>query len=155
LQTGKRDLVPVVMLDEPGGDYWSTLETFIHKQLLAKAMIDPEDLCLYKRTDRVDEAVEEVLTFFRVYHSMRYVHGKLVLRLNRRPSEAVLETIQTQFADILAEGRFDICGQLPEEKEEIALAKLPRMVFQYNRHTQGRLRRLIDFLNRIPDGELS
>ena len=85
---------------------------------------------------------------------MRYVHGKLVLRLNRRPSEAVLETIQTQFADILAEGRFEICGPLPEEKEETALAELPRMVFQYNRYNQGRLRQLIDFLNRIPDGEL-
>ena len=25
LQTGKRDMVPVVLLDEPGGDYWSRL----------------------------------------------------------------------------------------------------------------------------------
>ncbi len=154
LQTGKRDLVPVVMLDEPGGDYWATLEAFIHKQLLAKALISPEDLHLYKRTDRVEEAVEEVLTFFRIYHSMRYVHGKLVLRINRRPSEAVLETIQSQFADILAEGRFEICEPLAEEKEEVALAALPRMVFQYNRYNQGRLRQLIDFLNRIPEGEL-
>ena len=71
-----------------------------------------------------------------------------------QPGEAVLETIQTQFADILAEGRFEICGQLPEEKEETSLAALPRMVFQYNRYNQGRLRQLIDFLNRIPEGEL-
>ena len=123
LQTGKRDMVPVVMLDEPGGDYWATLEEFIRKQLLAKGMIAANDLCLYRRTDRVEEAVEEVLTFFRVYHSMRYVHGKLVLRLNRRPGEAVLETIQAQFADILAEGRFEICGELPEEKGEITLSR--------------------------------
>jgi hypothetical protein len=154
LQTGKRDLVPVVMLDEPGGDYWATLEAFIHKQLLAKALISPEDLHLYKRTDCVEEAVDEIMTFFRIYHSMRYVHGKLVLRLNRRPSEAVLESIQSQFADILAEGRFEICGQLPDEREETALAALPRMVFQYNRYNQGRLRQLIDFLNRIPDKDL-
>jgi uncharacterized protein (TIGR00730 family) len=149
LQTGKRDLVPVVLLDEPGGEYWSTLETFIRKQLLDKGLISPEDLCLYMRTDRVDEAVDEILSFFRVYHSMRYVHGKLVLRLNRRPSDAVLAAIETDFADILAEGRFEISGQLPEEKEETALAALPRLVFQYNRYNQGRLRQLIDFLNRI------
>jgi len=154
LQTGKRDLIPVVMLDEPGGDYWATLEAFIHKQLLAKALISPDDLQLYKRTDCLEEAVEEVLTFFRIYHSMRYVHGKLVLRLNRQPSEVVLDTIQTQFADILAEGRFEIRGPLPEEKEDIALAALPRMVFQYNRYNQGRLRQLLDFLNRIPETEL-
>jgi len=153
LQTGKRDLVPVVLLDEPGGDYWSTLETFIRKQLLARALISPEDLYLYKRTDRVEDAVDEILSFFRVYHSMRYVRGTLVLRLNRRPSDAVLATIQSQFADILLAGRFEICGQLPEEKEEIALAALPRLVFQYNRYNQGRLRQLIDFLNRMPEEE--
>ena len=154
LQTGKRDLVPVVMLDEPGGDYWAAADAFIREQLLAKGLISPEDLCLFRRTDRVAEAVEEILTFFRVYHSMRFVHGKLVLRLNRQPGEAALEAIQSQFADILAQGRFEICGQLPEEKEEIALAALPRMVFQYNRCNQGRLRQLIDFLNRLPDAEL-
>jgi uncharacterized protein (TIGR00730 family) len=150
LQTGKRDLVPVVLLDEPGGDYWATLETFIQKHLLAKGLISPEDLYLYKRTDRVEEAVEEILSFFRVYHSMRFVHGKLVLRLNRRPSEAVLAAIQTQFAEILASGRFEITGPLPEERDETTLADLPRLVFQYNRYNQGRLRQLIDFLNRMP-----
>ena len=149
LQTGKRDLVPVVLLDEPGGDYWSTLETFIKEQLLANGLISPEDLCLYKRTDRVEEAVDEILAFFRVYHSMRFVHGKLVLRLNRRPSDAVLATIQEQFADIVSSGRFEITGQLPEEKEETALAELPRLVFHYNRFNQGRLRQLIDFINRM------
>ena len=153
LQTGKRNLVPVVMLDEPGGDYWATLEAFIHRQLLGKGMISPGDLQLFKRTDRVEEAVAEVLGFFRIYHSMRYVHGKLVLRLNRRPGPAALEAIQAQFADILAEGRFEICGQLPEEKEETALASLPRLVFQYNRYNQGRLRQLIDFLNGSADAD--
>lgn len=149
LQTGKRDLVPVVLLDEPGGDYWTTLESFIHKQLLAKGLISPEDLCLYKRTDRVEEAVDEILTFFRVYHSMRYVHRKLVLRLNRRPSDAALAEIQTDFADIVAEGRIELSDPLPEEREETALAALPRLVFQYNRMNQGRLRQLIDYLNRL------
>jgi uncharacterized protein (TIGR00730 family) len=150
LQTGKRDMVPVVMLDEPGGDYWATLDAFIRNQLLAKRMISPNDLHLYKCTDRVDEAVAEVLNFFRVYHSMRFVHGTLVMRLNCRPGEAVMEQIQTRFADILAGGRFEICGPLPEEKEETALAALPRLVFQYNRSKQGRLRQLIDYLNGMP-----
>jgi hypothetical protein len=142
--------VPVVLLDEPGGDYWSTLETFIKNQLLAKGLISPEDLHLYKRTERVEEAVDEILAFFRVYHSMRFVHGKLVLRLNRAPSDAVLAEVQSRFADIVASGRFEITGQLPDEREETALADLPRLVFHYNRYNQGRLRQLIDFLNQMP-----
>ncbi|HEV2971731.1 MAG TPA: LOG family protein, partial [Pirellulales bacterium] len=69
LQTGKREMVPVVMLDAPGGDFWQEFQRFIEKQLLARGMISPEDTSLYKLTDRVDVAVEEILKFFRVYHS--------------------------------------------------------------------------------------
>ena len=90
LQTGKRDMVPVVFLDEPGGDYWTGFQQFIRRQLLDRGMIDADDLGLYRITDRVDEAVEEILGFFRVYHSMRYVRGKLVLRLHQAPDERLL-----------------------------------------------------------------
>ena len=47
LQTGKRDMIPVVFLDEPGGDYWSGLEQFIRGKLLARGMIAGEDMHLY------------------------------------------------------------------------------------------------------------
>ena len=86
LQTGKRDMVPVVFLDEPGGDYWTGFQQFIRRHLLDGGMIDADDLGLYRITDRVDEAVQEILGFFRVYHSMRYVRGKLVLRLHQTPT---------------------------------------------------------------------
>jgi hypothetical protein len=78
---------------------------------------------------------------------MRYVHGKLVLRLHRLPDEALLRTIHAEFSDILATGGFQPSGPLPEEKDETALAGLPRLVLQFNRHSYGRLRQLIDRLN--------
>src|SRR5687768_9890202 len=78
LQTGKRDMVPVVLLDAPGGNYWQMLQTFIEKELLGGRMISPEDLSLFKLTDSVAEAVAEVRQFFRVYQSMRYVKHQLV-----------------------------------------------------------------------------
>ncbi len=86
LQTGKRDMIPVVLLDEPGGDYWSDFQA-VHPRAHAGPGDDqPRGPVLYRLTDSVDEAVAEILGFFRVYHSMRYVHGKLVLRLNRPPA---------------------------------------------------------------------
>lgn len=148
LQTGKRDMVPVVLLDEPGGDYWSEFQRFVNKSLLGRGMIDRNDLSLYRLTDRVEEAVDEILRFFRVYHSMRYVRKSLVLRLNRPLGEELLDGINTHFADILAHGRFTQGGPLSEEKDEPELADLPRMVFQFNRRDHGRLRQLIDCLNR-------
>ena len=95
LQTGKRDMVPVVFLDEPGGNYWSGFQQFIRRHLLDGGMIDADDLGLYRITDRVDEAVEEILGFFRVYHSMRYVRGKLVLRLHQAPRRGLLAQINS------------------------------------------------------------
>ena len=81
LQTGKRDMVPVVFLDSPGGEFWQDFQKFVERRLLGHGMISSEDLSLYKLTDKVDEAVAEILQFFRVYQSMRYVKNKLVLRL--------------------------------------------------------------------------
>jgi hypothetical protein len=110
-------------------------------------MISPEDLRLFKLTDSVGEAVEEILQFFRVYHSMRYVHEKLVLRLNQPIEESLLEELNTHFADIVTSGRIALSGPLEAERDETDLAKLPRLVFQFNRRDHGRLRHLIDCLN--------
>jgi uncharacterized protein (TIGR00730 family) len=147
LQTGKRDMVPVVFLDQPGGDYWQHFQQFVHGQLRARGMISDEDLALFKLTDRVDEAVVEILGFFRVYHSMRFVHNRLVLRLLQPPGAALLDRLQRDFRDILAHGPFSVGGPLPEERDEPALTDLPRLIFPFNRRNYGRLRQLIDVLN--------
>ena len=147
LQTGKRDLVPVVFLDAPGGDFWQPFQSFIVDRLLGHGMISPEDLSLYKLTDSIDEAVQEILGFFRVYHSMRYVKNKLVLRLLQAPSSELLDDINEHFTDIVSGGDFIVSEPLKEEKDEPALIALPRLVFQFNRRSLGRLRQLVDALN--------
>jgi uncharacterized protein (TIGR00730 family) len=147
LQTGKRDIMPMVLLDQQGGDYWAGFQEFVEKQLLAKEMISQEDLSLYKLTDNADKAVADILQFYRVYHSLRYVRSNLVMRLHRRPGEALLESINTNFADILVSGRFQVGEALAEEHDDPDLADLPRLIFQFNRRNYGRLRQLIDCIN--------
>ena len=148
LQTGKRDMVPVVFLDAPGGKFWTDFQYYVQKRLLGQGMISPDDLSLYKLTDNVDEAVAEIMDFFKVYHSMRYVKNKLVLRLKERPTNDLLAQINTRFADILNGGEFTLSGPLPEEQDEPDLAIHARLVFRFNRRSLGRLRQLIDVLNR-------
>lgn len=150
LQTGKRDMVPVVFLDEPQGEYWAAFQEFVTRQLLGRGMISPEDLSLYRITTDVEEAVREILGFYRVYHSMRYVRRRLVLRLSQRPSPEVLDQLNASFADLLAEGKFELSDPLEEERDEPELALLPRLVFTFNRSNFGRLRQLIDTLNQAP-----
>jgi uncharacterized protein (TIGR00730 family) len=148
LQTGKHDMLPIVMLDEPGGDYWREWQGFVEKQLLARGMIGAEDLSLYRVTDSVEAAVADILDFFRVYHSMRYVHEQLVLRLLKPASEKLVETLNADFSDILQKGKFTAGAALPEEHDDPLLAELPRLIFPFNRRNFGRLRQLIDVVNK-------
>jgi hypothetical protein len=136
-----------LFVDSPGGDFWQPLQGFVVDRLLRDRMISPEDLSLYKFTDRLEEAVAEILRFYRVYHSMRYVRNRLIFRLKEAPSAAKVDSINLEFSDILSAGRFEIGGPLPEERDEPTLAHLPRLVFRFNRRSLGRLRQLIDFLN--------
>jgi uncharacterized protein (TIGR00730 family) len=152
LQTGKHDLFPVVLLDTPGGNYWKAFQEFVEKQLLGRGMIGPEDLALYAITDDVTAAVAEILLFYRMFHSMRYVRSKLVFRLREQPPDTALEEINSRFADILSEGRFEVGGPLSDERDDPALAALPRLIFSFDRRNYGRLRQLINFLNSAAKG---
>ena len=147
LQTGKRDMVPVVLLDAPGGSYWNTLDHFIRKELLDGGMISPADLHLYKLTDNCQVAVDEVLNFFKSYHSMRYVNDQLVLRIQERVSDSLLAEINAEFGDILHSGTIEQVAALPDEENEPDLLDLPRLSMHFNRRSLGRLRRLIDCVN--------
>ncbi len=148
LQTGKRDMVPVVFLDAPGGDFWAAFHEFVTNRLLAREMISPEDLSLYKLTDNVDEAVDEITQFYRVYHSMRFVRKQLVFRLTQMLTDELLERINREFADILVDGKFEMVAALREEQDEPNLIALPRLAFHFDRRSHGRLRQLVDFVNR-------
>src|SRR5438093_11983006 len=101
IQTGKSHMFPIVMVDEPGGDYWKQWHHYIEHVLMERGLISPSDLALYKVTDSVDVALAEVLNFYRVYHSMRYVGDELVLRLQQELRPELLEKLRTEFADIV------------------------------------------------------
>jgi uncharacterized protein (TIGR00730 family) len=147
LQTGKRDVVPVVFLDEPEGDFWKAWNEFTGKRLLADAMISRADLSLYKICDSVDETVAEILQFYRVYHSMRFVRKQLVFRLKRPLADAAVAQLNESFSDVLADGQFVQRAAFKEETDEAQLVDLPRLAFHFNRRNYGRLRELIDAIN--------
>ena len=147
VQTGKSHLFPIVMVDAPGGDYWTRWQEYINGVLLARKLISPEDLSLYKIVSSVDEAVQEVLCFYRVYHSMRYVGHDLVLRLHNPLSAELIEQVRERFSDIVVSGTYEQHGG-PLHPEAGELPELTRLRFHFNRRGMGRLRQLIDLINR-------
>jgi uncharacterized protein (TIGR00730 family) len=148
VQTGKSHLFPIVMLDAPGGSYWQPWRRYIEDVLLGGGMISPSDLALFKITESVDEAVAEVTNFYRVYHSMRYVGDDLVLRLQRGLSSRLLQDLQKEFHDIVVSGTIEQTGALPAESNDTHLSKLPRLCLHFDRRSVGRLRLMVDRINR-------
>jgi uncharacterized protein (TIGR00730 family) len=147
VQTGKRDLMPIVCVDEPGGTYWRNWREFVVKQLLNHNLISPADMSLFRCFESVEGAVAEILRFYSVYHSMRYVRRKLVLRLNREPGEDLIMRLNEEFSDIVESGKIVRADALPLESDDPHLAELPRLVFQFNRKDIGRLRQMVDVIN--------
>jgi uncharacterized protein (TIGR00730 family) len=151
VQTGKSDPKPIVCLQAPGCDYWDHWYAFITGQLLERGLINQEDLSLFKIVRDVEEAVDEIRMFYKRYHSIRFVGRQLAIRVKTPLAEQQVQDLQPRFKDLLTEGTFEQRGPLGEELEEPALKDLSRIVFSFNRRSAGRLRQLIDHLNRLPD----
>jgi predicted Rossmann-fold nucleotide-binding protein len=148
IQTGKAPVIPVVLLERPGGTYWQRWRAYVEAELLRAGMVSPEDMDLFTMTDDMGLAVRVIRDFYRVYHSMRYVSLDLVMRLEHPLQPGTLERLNDEFGDILARGQFEQTGILPAEDGE--LAEKPRLKFAFNRKNFGRLRRLIDVINSDP-----
>jgi hypothetical protein len=149
LQTGKAMPAPVVMLDTPGGDYWGGWDRFVEGTVAPRGLISPDDRALYRITDDVEVAVDELLGFYRNYHSCRWVGDLLVMRLQRPPSPSDLAGLNRSFADIVASGSMRLSKPLPPERSAGQHLDLARLVFRFDKIHYGRLRQLIDALNRI------
>jgi uncharacterized protein (TIGR00730 family) len=146
LQTGKGLLLPIVCLDQPGGTYWHAWRGYL-EELLGRGLISKDDFNFVRITGAVDEAVDEILRFYRRYHSSRYVGDRLVLRMTSPLPAGAVEALNAEFGTILRDGRIEAAGALPEEANEPEIADLPRLVLAFNRRDFGRLRRLIDAIN--------
>jgi uncharacterized protein (TIGR00730 family) len=148
LQTGKRDPIPLVLVDEPRGDYWSRWMRFFEEELLKRGYIIASDFNLFERVVSVDEVVAKIDRFYRRYHSIRYVEKKMVIRLSSGISPECIKELNSSFQDILVPGgKISVSGALPEEADESGISELPRLIVDFNRKDFGRLRSLIDTIN--------
>jgi len=147
MQTGKSRLMPLVLVDRPGGAYWKTWDKNVREQLLREKLISPDDLNLYHITDSTDEAVKVITRFYRNFQSTRFVKDLFIIRLKNAPSASALAALNEDFDDIIAEGKMAAIKPTPEEIEDADGLELARIAFNFNRRDYGRLRQMIDVLN--------
>ena len=147
MQTGKSQLMPLVLVDKPGGTYWKTWDKIIREHLLRDKLISPDDLNLYQITDNADEAVKIISRFYRNFDSTRFVKDQFVIRLKHAPSTSALAALNEDFADIIVAGKIEIVSPTPEEAADQDRLDLVRIGFNFNRRDYGRVRQLSDVLN--------
>lgn len=147
VQTGKSPIVPVVLMDVPNGRYWTAWKRFIEDSLLANHYIDPEDIHLFEYTTSPESAIQIIRTFYRNYHSLRWVGKELRLRLNRPLPKEALSTLHQQFGHVLTQGQFTEAPPHKDEEDEPELTHLTRLAFHFNATDYGQLRRIINFVN--------
>jgi uncharacterized protein (TIGR00730 family) len=147
IQVGKAEPAPVVLVETDGGTYWHGWRRFVDDEILARGFISADDLALFSVATTVDQAADEVLSFYRNYHSCRWVGDLLVLRLLVAPSRAELAELNRRFAGIVASGSIRLTGPFPPERSDDDHVELPRVAFRFDRYHFGQLRTLIDALN--------
>jgi hypothetical protein len=119
----------------------------VEHELRGRGYISPEDLRLVKITDDASVALAEITGFYRNYHSLRFVEGDLVLRMQRLPEPARIEALNREFADILASGRIEVTTTSKAEIGDDDVPDLARLRLRFDRRSYSRLRELIDRVN--------
>ncbi len=148
MQTGKSDLHPVVLLEEEGSTFWSEWLRFTEEQLLGRGLISQDDLHLLYHATSIDSAVTEITRFYANYQSQRYVGGVLMLRIKRLPPEAKIAELKYTFRDILGHRGIRASEPSTVEIDDEDELDCERLAVHFNQSSFGRLRRLIDELNR-------
>ncbi len=147
MQTGKARIFPIVLVDKPGGKYWETWIAFLRDHLLSQGLISPDDFNLFRVAPDVDAAVEEVTRFYTNYRSYRWVGNRLVIRMKKRLTPGALQTLNSEFPDLIEAGEILQGSALPEESNEPELSEYPRLILQPHRRNFGRMRLLLDAVN--------
>jgi hypothetical protein len=151
MQTGKGRIFPLLLIDSPGGNYWKTWFAFLSDYLLEHGLVGETDFTFFKMTDSVDEAIAEIVRFYKNFVSYRWVGKRMIVRMNKQLSTEAIARMNERFKDILLQGKIEQSAALPEEKNEPELAALPRLILAPDQRHYGRIRQLIDAVNDLSE----
>lgn len=147
IQTGKTSPKPLVLIDDESG-YWDLWFKFIKDAMLGRGLISAEDFAIFTISRSEDEAIQVIEEFYRTYHSLRFVEGRLIIRLNKELSPENIEELENEFPELRYPGtRIEACPPLPEETDEPDLLTLPRIALHFDHQHYGLLTAFIGRLN--------
>lgn len=145
-QTGKSQLVPIILMDVPNGTYWSRWQEFLRDDVMSRGYITEREMTFFRIHTDAKAAVDEILRFYRNFHSYRFVDNDLVIRLNDPPSPGLIARLNRDFSDIVI-GEIRQTEPLAAEANDADTLHLHRLVMRFNHEDYARLRQMIDVIN--------
>lgn len=146
-QTGKGLPVPIVLLEAPGDPYWEGVDTFVREQLVARGLVSADDVDLYTITNDCDEAARIIETFYRNYHSIRYVGDHLVMRMRQGPNDEQLAELNDRFGHLAVSGTIDRAEPFKVERRDGDHLDLDRISLLFAKRGYSDLVALIRVIN--------
>lgn len=147
LQTGKAVPAPVVLVDTPDGSFWREWLAFVRGRVMTDGYVSKLDDRFFSLVTNEHDAVQEILGFYRNYHSMRMVGSTMVLRMKQPPTDSQLAFIRSEFAPMVTEGTINIIEPTDAERSTNDALDLARVAFTFDRRSYGDVRHLIDVVN--------
>jgi len=137
LHTGKTDPVPVVLIDRPGGTFWSSWFDFMADEVIGEGYLNSGDEVSYLVCDNVADAVAEVTGFYTNYVGFETGVGQAIVSLRHGPSEEELSVLRAAFEGIT----FTLASTEP----------LTTLAFDFNGRSYAIVRRVINEVNNWTD----
>ena len=148
-QTGKCMPRPIVLLDHKDDNYWDRWMDFIGSVIVEQGFASKNDLSLVYRARSAQEAIERILNYYKVFHSLRYVGDLTVLRLTNPLSPDFVKGLNTEFQDIIVKGSLQPTPPHEQELRNNEYPELPRLSFHFDKSSFGRLNQLIEAINQV------
>jgi len=145
-QTGKTQLVPIILMDLPEGTYWSRWQEFLREDVMSRGYISEREMTFFRIHTSAATAIDEIRKFYRNFHSYRFVKHDLVIRVNEPPSPGLIDRLNRDFKDIVM-GEVRQTEPLPAEANDANTLHLHRLLMRFNREDYARLRQMIDVIN--------
>lgn len=134
VHTGKTDPAPIVLVDEPGGRFWSQWLTFMDESIIASGYLDAVDKRLFVICHSVAEVIDELEHFYSNFETFTKTEKGASLRLRQVPNREQFERLTSDYPMFSSNGGFRIGDE-------------GQLLFDFDGRDYVSLRRLIDDLN--------
>lgn len=104
MQTGKMDIVPVVLVERPGGNFWEGCQRFLEQHMVKDGHLSSNELGLYTICKQPEQALDHIKHFYKNYHSYLWQDEKLVIRTRKQLTVEALVVLNQSFASLLSVG---------------------------------------------------